>query len=63
MDLCGFAERMSQKYERVIRDPQMLSHDSQTEFSVLQMAFCFTNRKLYIYKYTYICKNQHTSYK
>ena len=53
MDLCEFAERMSQKYERVIGDPQMLSHDSQTEFSVSQMAFCFTNRKLNIYKYTF----------
>jgi len=45
VDLCGLAERMSQKYERVFGDPQMLSHDSQTEFSVSQMAFCFTNGK------------------
>jgi len=62
-ELLELLEQMSQKYERMIGDPQMLSHDSQTEFSVLQMAFCFTNRKLYIYKYTYICKNQQTSYK
>ena len=49
MDLCGFVERMSQKYEHVIGDPQMLSHDSQTEFSVLQI-------ENYIYN---ICKKQH----
>jgi len=45
LHLCGFAERMSPKYGRVIGDPQMLSHDSQTEFSVSQMAFSFTNGK------------------
>ena len=39
---CGsvqIAERMSQNYEHGIGDPQMLSPDSQTEFSVSQIFF------------------------
>jgi len=49
VDLCGFAERMFQKYERVTGDPQMLSHDSQTEFSVSQMENdIFTNTHIFV---------------
>ena len=48
-------------------DPQMLSHTSKADFSVLQMAFlflqmenCIFTKTQYIYKYTRICKNQNT---
>ena len=60
VDPCGFVERKSQKCERVIGDPQMLSHDSQfykwllfflseVEFSVLQMENdIFTNTHIFV---------------
>jgi len=56
VDLCGFAERMSQKYECVIGDPQMLSHDSQTVFSVSQMFFWFFFHKhnFQFYKWLFV---------
>ena len=45
---------MFKKYECVIGDPQMLIQDSQTEFSVSQMAFFFSQMENDIFTNTHI---------